>query len=289
MVYTSERLFGRTGATREFFGRRLLRIVPLYWALTTLVVVGWYGLKLPDHVTWGNVIGSYLFIPTERPNGTTNPVLGVGWTLNYEMFFYCLFAATIVLRRNAAVIALSIALFAIVAISFQQPPMSVWSSSLVCEFAFGMWIAVAYREGWRINPSLSIALIAAGLALSVYAYMGEFAVVSRVFGWGIGAALVVASVTLCRARFSTPSWLLPLVALGDASYALYLVHSFVPVAMIALHAPRFIDPAQHAYIYCGISVAASIGAAFALDVLDKAARSKIRALLKTRTAVPALD
>ena len=37
MVYTSEPLFGRRDASRIFIGRRLLRIVPLYWALTISV------------------------------------------------------------------------------------------------------------------------------------------------------------------------------------------------------------------------------------------------------------
>ena len=114
MVYTSERLFGQRDGPGRFLTRRLIRIVPMYWALTTLVVVAWYGVKLPDHTTWTNVVGSYLFIPTLKPGGGTAPVLGVGWTLNYEMLFYFLFAITIMFQRRMAVIVLSALLFGIV-------------------------------------------------------------------------------------------------------------------------------------------------------------------------------
>jgi peptidoglycan/LPS O-acetylase OafA/YrhL len=38
MVYSSERLFGQPSAPVEFFSRRLARIVPLYWAVTAILV-----------------------------------------------------------------------------------------------------------------------------------------------------------------------------------------------------------------------------------------------------------
>ena len=44
MVYSSERLFGQPGAPITFFARRLARIVPLYWAATTILALLW---KIP--------------------------------------------------------------------------------------------------------------------------------------------------------------------------------------------------------------------------------------------------
>jgi exopolysaccharide production protein ExoZ len=80
MVYTSERLFGQTGAPQRFLARRIIRIVPLYWTLTAFAALVLFGFG-------PNTLGSYLFIPTHR-----GPILTVGWTLNYEMMFYSLFA-----------------------------------------------------------------------------------------------------------------------------------------------------------------------------------------------------
>ena len=39
MVYAFERLFGQPGGTRIFLLRRLARIVPMYWAATTVFLV----------------------------------------------------------------------------------------------------------------------------------------------------------------------------------------------------------------------------------------------------------
>lgn len=283
MVYTSEELFGRRGAMREFIGRRLLRIVPLYWSLTTLLIAGWFawfgwfGEKLPELVTWKNVLGSYFFVPVARPhNGEPLPVLSVGWTLNYEMFFYCLFAATIFLRRNVATVALTVVIFAIAAMPFDKPPLSVWSSGLICEFAFGTWVALAYRNGWRINPFLSAAMIVAGLALAIGTYPDEGTDAARPICWGFSALLIVAGSALCNADLKTGRWLIPLVAVGDASYALYLVHPLIPLAMKALRVPNVIDPVQYAFVYGSVSIGASIGAAFALNAFDHKARAAIR-------------
>ena len=102
MVYSSEPLFGRPHAPRVFLLRRLSRIVPLYWAATSfllgyllLVGVAFVRVNLP----WDVILTSYAFIPFPRRDGLMMPVLNVGWTLNYEMFFYLVFAAAILLPR----------------------------------------------------------------------------------------------------------------------------------------------------------------------------------------------
>lgn len=293
MVYSSEELFGRPGALREFAGRRLLRIVPLYWGLTTLLIViwvgwfGWFGEKLPELMTWKLILGSYFFVPVPRPhNGEILPLLSVGWTLNYEMFFYCLFAAALFLRRNAATLILSAAIFAISALPFEQAPMSVWSSGLICEFAFGMWIAILYRAGWRVSPLISGAMIVSGFVIAIGTYM-EIIAVPRVAGWGMAATLIVLAATICRTNLEGRHWLLPLIALGDASYALYLVHPFIPSALKALRVVSIFEPSRHALLFSVISVCASIGAAFLLNAFDKKAQAHIRGRLGRARSVPA--
>ena len=49
------------------------------------------------------MIASYLFYPYVRPDGWGAPLLGVGWTLNYEVFFYTLFGLLIFLQRRTLV------------------------------------------------------------------------------------------------------------------------------------------------------------------------------------------
>src|ERR1041385_2180302 len=119
MVYSSERLFGRADAPRIFMLRRIARIVPLYWAMT-LVVLAYFLLAHGRDMLFalyppGNILASFLFYPYPRGDGALVPLHALGWTLNYEMFFYVVFAALICLSREIAVTAI-VALFCTLAV-----------------------------------------------------------------------------------------------------------------------------------------------------------------------------
>src|SRR5688572_9349206 len=117
MVYSSESLFGRREGPLRFLLRRLARIAPLYWAVTIAIILYIYaahGSKLFEIYSPASLIASFLFYPYPRLDGLAFPVHLLGWTLNYEMFFYAVFAAAIVLPRRAAVVAVCAALVALV-------------------------------------------------------------------------------------------------------------------------------------------------------------------------------
>lgn len=92
MVVITDDGYGLNKAFR-FLGARILRIAPLYFIATFLtILVG--ALITGRQFPLGDIVLSLLFIATNaRPeDGALTPVLGVGWTLNYEMFFYVIFA-----------------------------------------------------------------------------------------------------------------------------------------------------------------------------------------------------
>src|SRR5262249_32463856 len=110
MVYASEPLYEKLGAPRVFFLRRLARIVPSYWATTIFLLA--YGMiaRVDLATSWDAaewIVASFLFIPCPRPNGVMLPYHYVGWTLNYEMFFYVVFAGAILLPRRRAVLTIT--------------------------------------------------------------------------------------------------------------------------------------------------------------------------------------
>ena len=79
----------------EFMWDRIARVVPLYWLLTlaaTAVAFIDPSLFKSTIADPALVLQSLLFIPFVKANLTMQPVLFVGWTLNYEMFFYLVFA-----------------------------------------------------------------------------------------------------------------------------------------------------------------------------------------------------
>jgi exopolysaccharide production protein ExoZ len=117
MVWSSRGLFGQPGAAGTFMARRLVRIVPLDWATTLLFLAGILIHPPMAHrgVDPPHLVASLLFLPWPDQDGEHSPFYGIGWTLNYEMFFYVAFALLLPLaaRPRAAVLALSLAFAAL--------------------------------------------------------------------------------------------------------------------------------------------------------------------------------
>ncbi len=109
-------------------------------------------------------------------------------------------------------------------------PFGFWGQPIVLEFAAGMGIAVLRRKGFRLHGAWRIAVAAAGAAMLFAAAHGqETGGAWNVVLWRGGAAVLLVAAAACgRHRAAPPAFpIRALAAVGDASYALYLVHPFV--------------------------------------------------------------
>lgn len=263
MVYSSQSLFGRADAPQKFFLRRLARIAPLYWAVTAVIIVYIYavhGAKLWEIYSPASLVASFLFWPYPRIDGYAFPVHLLGWTLNFEMFFYAVFAVAIVLPRRAAVAAVCVALAALVIVGRYVAlplPFQFWSNSIILEFCLGMLIAAAYREGVRLPPIAAWSLGVAACAGFAAAAMpsGEW----RVLFWGLPSAALVASCALSASTWQPEPAGRFFGLLGDASYSLYLVHPLT-FPLVRWTAGRWLDFSHIPWVYAGIAYLAAIAA-----------------------------
>lgn len=260
----------------DFWRRRIVRIVPLYWVFTTLIVV--VMLVMPHLLQTGrfdayHVAMSYLFLPAEHPvTGMMEPVVIPGWTLNYEMFFYLvfglfLFASTRV--RFFAPAAILIALAAIGA-SGHVTPQSVlgfYTASIVLEFLFGMIVGVMIVRGdmlARIPFAVAMALAIGGVLLLLLPLHDVFRAAPRVLLSGVPSlALVVGVVSMeVRGRLAHWPWL---VRLGDASYSLYLSHAMVLSVVSQLWRKLDLNALPGGvWMFAIVGIAASIAAGLAV-------------------------
>lgn len=236
MVYTSAPLFGAPDGRRLFLARRIARIVPIYWAVTTVFLLVALGAPSLLNSQWpglGRILASYLFIPVARPDGLVQPVYGLGWTLNYEMFFYILFAFAIAWPRQQAVPGLMLALMVLVAAGRLFGPLSqplrFWSDPIILEFVYGMGLGLLHAGQIRLSTPVRAVLagVAVAALIAVATLPNGSIMPDRALAYGLPAAMLVAAVAFRREIQSQPSRIAALgAALGDASYALYLIHPF---------------------------------------------------------------
>jgi exopolysaccharide production protein ExoZ len=142
--------FGRRGAAANFLWRRITRIVPLYW-LATIVALAVHKVSATHgaHAGWSELVRSLLFIPYRDEDGGWTPILPGGWTLNYEMMFYAIFAAALGFRRQIGLPAIAGALgvFTLVGSFLSKGVVAYLSSPIVLWFVLGIGLAVLWR--WR--------------------------------------------------------------------------------------------------------------------------------------------
>ncbi len=264
MVVSSASLAGRPGAAAEFISRRVIRVVPLYWAATTLKLAAILAVPaavLNGGVDVAHVISSYLFLPWHDANGDLKPLLGVGWTLNFEMFFYAMFALALWARvPPIRFVGMLFATMSIVAL-FRRPDwpaFAFWFDTIVLEFVAGMLIGQAALRGWRLSAAAAAALTVAGGVLLLWPW-GVVPDMARVLSWGLPAIAIVAGTVLLEPVLAgrVPRWL---TRLGDASYSLYLFHPLTAPIAPALLAKLGLPIAW-------LSIAGSVAISIAVSVL----------------------
>lgn len=295
MVYVSRDAFGKTGAAADFILRRIVRIVPLYWLMTTAMIA--IVLAMPGSVDTATSdprhwLASYLFVPFARASdGLMRPVLGLGWSLQYEMLFYALFALGLFLPRRWAIGAV-LALIAAVLLAARQfagvsSVAAFFSHPIMLEFAGGIVLGSLFVSG-RTLPAWFCALsIATGIVL-LFAAPSFSPDVDRVrhLHYGAPAFLIVAGAILSPGagnRAMSPA----MVELGEASYSIYLTHPFLLGAM-ALVADRLdlvgrIPLPNFAASFLAASIAASAVLGYGVHVaLDRRLTGIARAWLMPR-------
>jgi exopolysaccharide production protein ExoZ len=298
MVYASQKLFGAQGAAATFLRRRIIRIVPLYWlvagAYLALALVA-SGRAPGFDASALSLLASFLFLPFDTyRDGMPRPFYTLGWTLNYEMFFYAVFAGCLLLRRTQAILATAALLGAGVVLGALVPlalPLSVWTQAIVLEFVLGMALAEAYLRGLRLPQPATWGLAALAIALLAYDPLGSAHQPTgwivkndalRLLGWGVPCALLFAAFVL---RPQNPAPAGPLtrfgVALGDASYALYLTHPFVIVAGRKLYLAAGLEAHLGFWpMVAGLILLSVLAAFLVYEIIEK----PVTAWLQRRTA-----
>lgn len=204
--------------------KRLTRIFPAYWPVG-LAVLGLY-VAMPSLSASGgrefSNLSSVLLLPADSP-----PALSVAWTLVHELMFYAVFLLWFASRRAfwggllLWLVAMAVAFAVGGAGGWLRYPLGL----LNVEFMLGVLAALVYRRGALAKHAGT--LIAGGglLAGSVLVLLCGGRVPSEarlLLALGLGVLMLGFAIWERQQALAWPALLL---AVGNASYSIYLVHN----------------------------------------------------------------
>lgn len=237
-------------AARRYMSKRLTRIYIPYLPISFAIMFLYSALPSISQGDrdWG-LITSIFLIPTQYP-----PALSVAWTLTYEMTFYCLFLTSYLTKWSTLAILTWVGSIVIAWIAQTAPTLPlarVLLSPLNLEFVAGVAAALTVQHvSPRYWPMFLIgALFGIG---SFFIWTGLANVNAETYRVWFGlslAPLVVALVffehlgLIARIRYG--------IILGNASYAIYLVHN--PVISITTRVVLTLHQWQTTVLLCVIS------------------------------------
>ena len=278
MAYTTRHSDGSFSDALEFLIKRVARIWPVY-AVATLfwLFVAFEGVGFFRQAgSWRTLALSLSFQPVnlEAPL-FFGMALPLGWTLNFEIYFYAIFALSLVTGRLrglflttwilATVIALpwfkrGLSMDVMTNFHFSLAYLNLVTSPIVLEFLAGAMIGWCYTQGWfRLRSRalcMHLMLFSASLFIwYTYSGVGGFHGPTR---WGWAAALVVLAMALASKTvdITPPAWL---VWLGTISYSLYLTHT--TSQLLVGWGVAFMGGSKQTWTYIMLSTAVAISIA----------------------------
>lgn len=203
---------------RSFAIRRVFRIYPLWWivmsiGLGTFFWQSWFRADAEALGTAG-IVKSYLLLPQK-----TYPFINVGWSLEYELIFYAIVAVLLPFIRLWGI---ALTCFGLCAAELVFKPTYGFRIIDNSYLFFGVGIIAYFVRHYSWRTAFPIAIIGCGLAYARFFEAIAIRIDSAYIALAVGfAALLVTVLSLERSGWKAPRIV---VAIGDASYSLYLWH-----------------------------------------------------------------
>jgi exopolysaccharide production protein ExoZ len=235
---------GRPSKLGRYFHSRFVRIYPSVWIVTLLALavylLGFGGADKAGKLSLGNIADSFLLLPQSG-----DALVNVTWTLKYEIFFYLLFSLAI-LRSSLGILLVILWQLATLTLYLSGRELE-WSWAafylrpVSLEFGFGFACCFVVVNRARFTWLNNLRLVGFALAAASLMFVGAEIVMAyrpagiaplpEVLFFGACAAVIIGCLALLdmRQSFKTPRFL---VAVGDASYSIYLVH-FSTISLLA--------------------------------------------------------
>ena len=262
-------MFATHNDTKHFMKKRLIRIYPLYALLTVgtffllLIVPGLF------HLTEANpiyLVKSLCFIPFEISPGIIQPLVRVGWTINYEMLFYLLFFISFRISHKYRGLICS-ALLGILVLLLQMLPLEstclrFYGDFIQLEFVFGILTYYIVRKLYQVCEEKSftslLSYLSIPIVLGLFIYLAitkqhtDISGMGRVLYWGLPALIIVLCTFIVNLNITMPKFM---IVLGNMSFSIYLLH-YYPLMFIdrKIYSFESYSPKGVVFVVCGLLV-----------------------------------
>lgn len=233
----------------DFFLKRIIKIVPMYYIVTILISILWFIWPNLFHnvfVDGPSLAKSLLFIPYMKY--TSGPILSSGWTLNYEIYFYLLLSLFLIFTKNVKRILFYTSLLLIMVWVLQQSNyftnyyLSIYGNPIVLEFIFGAvlyWLYKNYKMRFNKKRALFFLGVISFLSFFIMGYFNFNQLEgNRLLLYGIPSFFITSFFVMSENSWRTDSLVYQwLYRLGNASYVIYLMHPFIMNVFLRLIHP----------------------------------------------------
>lgn len=216
----------------SFYKKRIIRILPLYYLLTLFwIILGGSLFYYFQKENAGRLLYSLLFLPQKK----NFPVLYLGWSLNYEMFFYFIFALSLLFKNYRYFFIILFFTLSIIGGKIYSPDhifLQMITGILNIYFVIGVLLGLFLHKIPK-NKNFLIAISTFSILLFAM-YFFDFIPIS-------GEFLTLIPVTLFVVTFLIFDLFLKVKAnsflkmLGDISYSIYLSHPFIEILFRRFH------------------------------------------------------
>ena len=235
--YVTTRDVGNPRSIGKYLRKRILRIYPIYWAAMVVFLAMHFASSNSSAVlSPSSILREASLWPGEKGQAL---IVGVGWSLSYEIFFYVLFASFLVHRGAGRAVfgAWAVAALLRVAGVFSAPSngaLDLLTSEYSLLFPIGMAVAILIRRARHPRAGtvllLGIPLFAVGWYLQSAGHLQHTGPLPRLV-YGVCSAIVLYGLILLDYQGKSTTWR-PLLILGECSYSIYLFH-FVGIGVTA--------------------------------------------------------
>lgn len=307
MVYTTWGQPGNVADAVEFYIKRFSRIVPAYAVIMLIeIFVSHGGLSFfASHRDLISLAKGLLFLPQgdiSNPPYYGTPPLSVGWTLNYEIYFYAIFGVTMLFGRMRWIALAGVSILTLIVYprvtrgtfstnvygNYDYHPfyLNLITNPIIWLFMAGVAIGIIYRSRFKFRNVTGLRVASfCSIAFVVWQYLSQYQMNHGITLWGLSLVPMV----LCLALWNKAESIQPpkmLAYLGNISFSLYLVHISM-MGIISKLATLFHAPFDGLSSYI-LMVAASVGAAaishhYLEERLSRVVRRFLESILRTKT------